>query len=174
MLGLFFCIFLSSFYHITVLERQMSSYLLYVVIWWFWMKLTPSHLEEHSVPIGTFWQLSDNYSQRAYMELKPPVENKPQLPLFRLNLSVCVRACVPYLRRCSCSPCVHTAPPILPEWTTGKYAAMREKGYWIRLFTAHISMLLQSFLSPVQSKHTEKWRPQKILQFHSKMMWHLE
>ena len=59
-----------------------------------------------------------------------------QLPLFRLNLSfeymcVCMCLLVLYLRRCSCSPCVRTAPPILPEWTTGIYAVMRNKPHRI-------------------------------------------
>ncbi len=49
--------------------------------------------------------------------------------------------CVLYLRRCSCSPCVRTAPPIPREWMTGIYAVMRNKQHR----TSIISLLVPAF-----------------------------
>lgn len=135
-----------------------------------------SFLTNHSmcwkVQIGKLLQLSDNclnYSLqgREYIgnwnliwKIRPS-----QLPLFRLNLGfeyVCVCMCllVLYLRICSCSPCVHIAPPILPEWMTDIYAVMRNKPYRISTFYCtfqHLPWIISRIICTIYNAGKKKW-----------------
>lgn len=90
---------------------------------------------EHPVPIAEVWQLSVSWC--IYSWVRRCTWNwglawktsRPQLPPFLLNLRCVFRCERGYLRRCSCSPCVRTAPPSLPEWTNGRCAAMETRRF---------------------------------------------
>lgn len=108
-------------------------------------------------PHGNSWQLPGCCCFSSRGEVEAPTENKSRASPFCLHLLriACVFAL--YLRRCSCSQCVRTTPPILPTWTTGIYAAVEWKQRSDGVITRNVAAAGKIITCNIrQTSHTDR------------------
>lgn len=100
--------------------------------------------------------------QWAHVEFKAPMENKSHTTSsVWASFKLCACVCVLYLRRCSCSLSVHTAPPTQPEWRTDIYAVMTQKPHNI----SAALLLVAACIATLMNNLTEKLIIKKKLRY---------
>lgn len=79
--------------------------------------------------------------------------SQPQLHVYT-NFKPFAGVCAFYLRKCSCSLCVHTAPPSLPVWMIGIYA---------KIWQQRTQQFIFQSLSNLNIQTTENFEPSATL-----------